>query len=90
MTETYHFGCPCVSIFIIMQIGLLTCDSLLKQLIVIFFWAILQSFLQIFVLEEIFYGHKFLDRWVKKVKQHKTVRLQKNSIDNWSVDLPVY
>jgi len=98
MTETYHFGCPCVSIFIIMQIGLLTCDSLLKQLIVIFFWAILQSFLQIFVLEEIFYGNKFLDnhaggnlnRWVKKVKQHKTVRLQKNSIDNWSVDLPVY
>jgi len=36
MTETYHFGCPCVSIFIIMQIGLLTCDSLPKQLIVIF------------------------------------------------------
>jgi len=90
MTETYHFGCPCVSIFIIMQIGLLTCDSLLKQLIVIFFWAILQSFLQIFVLEEIFYAGGNLNRWVKKVKQHKTVRLQKNSIDNWSVDLPVY
>ena len=80
MTETYHFGCPCVSIFIIMQIGLLTRDSLLKQLIVIFFWAILQSFLQIFLPEEIFYGHN-LNRWVKKVKQHKIVRLQKNNFD---------
>ena len=89
-TETYHFGCPCVSIFIIMQIGGLACGSLHKQLIVIFFWAMLQSFLQFFVLEEIFYGYKFLDNhaggnlihWVKKVKQHKIVRLQKNTIDN--------